>query len=123
MQGRLVYRCQYKDGQTGSQKGLYEYAVIDLDTYANGKVKLYYSLAANPGQQIIDVDLSINEAGRSMKGTIFGRTFYSNGVGFETKYNEEYTEEEAINWESFSHSSYTFEASLDEVIAGEKALD
>ncbi len=123
MQGRLVYRCQYKDGQTGSQKGLYEYAVIDLDTYANGKVKLYYSLATNPGQQIIDVDLSINEAGRSMKGTIFGRTFYSNGVGFETKFNEEYTEEETINWESFSHSSYTFEASLDEVIAGEKALD
>ena len=34
-----------------------------------------------------------------------------------------YLEEEPYNWSSFSHASYTFEASLEEVIASEQAIE
>lgn len=122
MKGRLVYRVQYKQDQSGSIKGSYEYAVIDLDSYANGKVKLYYSLAANPGQQVLDIQMEMNEVGKSMKCNIFGKTFVTNGVGLETQVDAPEYAEDIINWETFGHAEYSYEATLDEVIAGEKAI-
>lgn len=124
MHGRLVYRCQYNEGQNGSTKGPYEYAILDLDSYANGKIKLYYSLAANPGQQVEDIEVTVHEKGKSVKATIFGRTFYSNGLGFETSQTSgEYSETDAINWESFSHFTYNYDATLEDLIAQEKAIE
>ena len=122
MSGRLVYRVQYKDEQTGSVKGIYEYAILDLDSYANGKVKLYYSLAENPGQHVEEIALTVKEAGVSMQGTIFGRTYWTNGIGLETDYSTPYTEEEPYNWSSFSHAEYSLDASLEELITAEKAI-
>lgn len=122
MKGRLVYRVQYKDGQTGSVKGIYEYAVIDLDTYANGKVNLYYSRADNPGQHEVELTLTVKEAGKSMQTTIFEKPYWTNGVGFETDYETPYSEEELYNWSSFSHSEYSYETSLEDIIAAEKLV-
>lgn len=122
MTGRLVYRVQYKENQTGSNKGQYEYAIIDLDTYSDGKVKLYYSLAENPGQHVEDIQLTVKEIGKSMQCTIFGKTFTTNGYGFETQLGgPEYTEADLINWETFTHAEYSYEATLDEIIAAETA--
>ena len=122
MSGRLVYRVQYKDGQSGSVKGVYEYAVIDLDSYSNGKVKLYYALAADHVEHEEEITLTVREPGQSMQGTIFGKTYRTNGVGLETEYSTPYTEEEPINWSSFSHAEYSLETSLADIIAAEKLV-
>ena len=122
MKGRLAYRVEYKEGQTGSVKGIYEYAVLDLDSYNDGKVKLYYSYAEEPGQHVVDVTLILKEIGKSMQGTIFSKTFSTNGYGLETEYDTPYSETDAIRHESFTHADYSFEATLEEVIAGEKLI-
>ena len=122
LSGRWVYRCQPKEGSGLDSKGDFEYAILDLDSYSNGKVKLYYSLSAEPGQHVEDITLTVKEAGVSMQGTIFNKTYWTNGVGLETDFNTPYAEEEPYNWSSFSHADYSLEASLADVIAGEQAI-
>lgn len=114
MTGRLVYRAQPVEGSSLDNKGLYEYAVLDMDSYANGKVNLYYSLKATPGQVVEQVPVEIYEPGKSVKATIFDRTFYSDGNSFST-HMDEYAPDDVVNSESF-FAYYGTDATLDFVI-------
>ena len=76
MTGFATYSCFPKDGSMGN-RGLYEYAILDLDSYINGEFTITYSLKANPGRQTTKVTASIEEIGKSVKFDGFGKTFHS----------------------------------------------
>ena len=125
MKGYVVYRCQVKEGQAVDNRGIYEYAVLDLDSYSNGKLNLYYSLKANPGKQVQQLTVSVLEKGRSLKLEGLDKTYYTEGSpsglpsgGFST-HMEDYADSEPINWESFS-SYYGADWTLDSIIEKER---
>jgi len=76
MTGYAVYRCYPKDGEMGN-RGFYEYAVLDLDSYSNGEMTITYSLKQSPAKLTKKVSVSIEEKGKSVKFDGFGKTFHS----------------------------------------------
>ena len=126
MKGYSTYRCYPKDGSIGN-KGIYEYAVLDLDSYSNGELTLVYSLKENPGRQTMKVSISVDEKGKSTKIEGLGKTFYSSGsdysmlpVGNFATRSADYTEEEPYYDESFI-AYFDTEATLETVIEQELA--
>lgn len=89
--GYYVYRCQTKEGSGIGDKNIYEYAILNMSTYANGKAYLYYSTVANPGKQTVEVSFAVETPGSTMSATILGSTFHSRslGIAFETDFNNE----------------------------------
>ena len=127
MSGYAVYRCSPKDISIDN-KGEYEYAILDLNSYVSGQINLIYSLKENPGKQIKKVDISVAEKGKSMKVEALERTFYSVNnndatklsIGnFEVKYDE-YKEEDPYFGETFT-LYYGADATIDYVIEQETA--
>ncbi len=114
--GYYPYRCQAKEGTGIGQKGIYEYALLDMNSFENNKLNIIYSEAENPGQKIMSVDVSIKEAGRSVSFIFNGKEFISNASSFSTVFDEE----SDIQSESFTFW-YSADLTLDEVIAQETA--
>lgn len=108
MSGCAVYRCLPKDVNTTSIKRIYEYAIINLDSYSNGEIELTYSLKENPGRLTKKLPISVAEKGKSMKIEGLDKTFYStadSGIklstgNFYTK-SEDYNEEDIYFGEHF----------------------
>ena len=125
MSGYAVYRCFPKDGAMDN-KGVYEYAVLDLNSYANGELNLVYSLKDNPGRQSKKLSISVHEKGRSMKLVGLDKVFYSSS-GTETPLSpgnfntrsEDYAETDPYYDESFT-LYYGTETGLEEIIRQEK---
>ena len=125
MSGYAVYRCSAREASIDN-KGIYEYAILDLNSYMSGQLNFIYSLKDDPGKQIKKVDISVAEKGKSMKIEGIGKTFYSTSsdgtklsIGnFETKFDE-YTEEDPYFSESFT-LYYGSDAQLDYIIEQEK---
>jgi hypothetical protein len=121
--GLHVYRCQPKDGTGGNIRGIYEYAIIDFDSYNNGQVTMYYSLAANKGLQTKQLTISVLEKGSSLKMEGLDKTYYASPSGsglpiaFSTKY-EDYTEADPITNEQF-YKEYS-NISLEDLIDNER---
>lgn len=125
MSGYAIYRCLPKDGAAGN-KGIYEYAILDLDSYSNGELDLIYSLKDDPGRQTRKVDISVSEKGKTMKLEGLGKTFYSVANGdklsignFDSRYDE-YDEADPYYSESFS-VYYGTENTLESIIEQETA--
>ena len=128
MTGFATYSCLPKDGSMGN-KGLYEYAILDLDSYSNGEFTITYSLKANPGRQTAKVTASVVEIGKSVKFDGFGKTFYSTNTtydasmlstgNFATK-SEDYSEDDLYYNEYFA-PYYGEATTLDQLIEQELA--
>lgn len=126
LQGCLVYRCNVYDGSEvpNDGKGIYEYAVLDTNSYENGNFKVYYSLKSNPGQQIALAPAAIDVKGHSFTVDFFGRKFHcGSGEGLGTTLNtnySDYEEGETINSESFT-TWWSYDLSLEDTIAQESS--
>ena len=116
MGGYYPYRCQAKEGSGIGSKGIYEYAVLDMNHYVNDKLTIYYSLAAEPGQKTAEVSVSIKEKGQSVHFEWNDKEFTSSASAFVT----EFKEDADIQNESFT-MWYSAELTLEEVIAQETA--
>lgn len=112
--GYYPYRCQAKEGSGIGQKGIYEYALLDMNNIANNKIPLIYSETVNPGQKRSEVEFSVKEKGHSVSFTLNGSEFISNASSFTT----DFSEEKDIQSESFTYW-YSSELTLEEVIAQE----
>ena len=117
--GYYVYRCQAVEGSGIGEKNNYEYAILDMTSYSNGKARVVYSLASEPGQKTEEVEFTMGEYGSSMNMTFLGTTFHSVslGLGIETEFNNSGD----IQQERFSKSIYSDTLTLDEIIAQETA--
>ena len=126
MAGYAVYRCSPRDSAIDN-KGIYEYALLDLNSYVSGQINFIYSLKENPGKQIKKLDISVAEKGKSMKVEGLEKTFYSVSgdatklsVGnFDASYAD-YTEEDPYFGESFT-LYYGADATIDYIIEQETA--
>ena len=114
--GYYPYRCSSKEGTGIGPKGIYEYALLDMNNYNNGKLNIIYSEVANPGQKTTEVTVSVKEKGLNVSFMFNDKEFVSAGSSFGTAYNEE----SDITSESFT-MWYSSELSLDEVIVLETA--
>ena len=114
--GYYPYRCSSKEGTGIGTKGIYEYALLDMNNYHDGKLTIYYSEAADPGQKTTEVTVSIKEVGLNVSFMFNGKEFVSVNSSFGTAYSEE----SDITSESFTRW-YSDELTLDEVIALETA--
>lgn len=59
----------------------YEYMLIDMESYSNGKAILYYSEVANPGMKTGTVDINsvqVDDAFNTVKLNVFGKEYTSN---------------------------------------------
>ena len=112
--GYYPYRCQAKEGTGIGQKGIYEYALLDMNNVSGNKIPLIYSEAANPGQKRSEVTFAVKEAGKSVSFMLNDKEFVSNSSSFGTVFSEE----SDIQMESFTYW-YSSEMTLDEVIAQE----
>ena len=127
MTGFAVYRCSPRNIEDG-YRGIYEYAILNLDSYSSGQIDMVFSLKENPGRQTKKVSLSVSEKGKTMQIDGLGRTFYSYStdptklsVGdFNTKF-EEYDETDPYYGESFT-KYYGSEYTLDQIIEQELGL-
>ena len=126
MTGFAVYRCYPKDGALGN-RGAYEYAVLDLDSYSNGELTITYSLKENPGRQTTKVSASVEEKGKSVKFDGFGKTYHSSNqnqsilpLGNFSTYSSDYSESDPYYNEYFE-LYFGSETTLDGVIASEQA--
>lgn len=118
--GYYVYRCQPQEGSEIGNKNIYEYAILDMNSYSNGTAKLYYSLKENPGQHVENVTFTLGTKAENYKATIFDKEYTSEGFGlsFGTTYNGD----AEITWESFSHHDYPADITLEALIEAEKAV-
>lgn len=72
----------------------YEYMIIDMESYSNGKAILYYSEVANPGQKTGTVDLSFIQVDNGLnivKLSVFGKEYTSNrtiGLIYSLTFND-----------------------------------
>lgn len=124
LKGYLVYRCNVNSGELPNDgKGLYQYAVLDANSYVDGKYTIHYSLKSDPRPQTIDVPITIETKGYSFSTEFAGSKFYgergsdSLAQSLSTKFDE-YPEGSEINSESF-RKYYSDELTLEEVIANE----
>lgn len=121
LNGRWVYRCQVKEGSGLDNKGDFEYAILDMDSYSNGNLTVTYSLKAEPGKKTTTAKVSVNEKGRSYIITFRDKAFNGTGVGCSTDQST-YGEEDKLIDESFS-TFYSADLSVDEIIALETASE
>jgi len=119
--GYYAYRCQPKNYETHDERGIYEYAILDADSYSNGQYDLYYSLKSNPGLQTKKLNVSVLTKGESTKLEGLDKTYYNIGSptalaygGFATDWND-YTDADPYTHESFN-TSYSSDLTLDEII-------
>ena len=125
MTGYAVYRCLPKDGSIGN-KGIYEYAILNLDSYNNGQLDLVYSLKETPGLQTMKLNVSVFEKGKTMQLEFENKTFYSVANAdklslgnFDSRYDE-YDESDPYYSESFS-LYYGTDATIESIIQEETA--
>ena len=117
MSGFATYAYNAKDPMTYNAP--YEYAIIDYNSYANGKYTLYYSEASNPGKRSVQVPVTITAPG-SFKVTWNGKDFLGSGtvqnlaMSIQTDYSI-YSETDELSSEWFSNV-YNDELTIDEVI-------
>ena len=121
-EGFYAYSCYYKDGMGYEKYGDYDYAVLDFESYSEGKIDLTYALKSDHERHTEKVQVSILEKGKSFTASIFGRTFTCDGAYNDlgrwlNGNNDQYTSDtEKLAGESFA--PYSGEAkTLDEVIA------
>ena len=114
--GYYPYRCDAKEGTGIGSKGIYEYALLDMNNYHDGKLNIIYSLADDPGQKTTEVSISIKEKGKNVAFIYNEQEFTSNGSAFTTPFDEtkDIKSESFVMW-------YSAELSLEEVIAQETA--
>ncbi len=124
MSGYAVYRCAPKDIAVDN-KGIYEYAIIDLNSYMSGQINFIYSLKENPGRQDTKLNISVAEKGKSMKIEGLDKTFYSVSddatklsIGNFNALYENPKEEDPYFSESFS-LYYGADATIDQIIEQE----
>lgn len=115
--GYYPYRCEAKDGSGIDSRGIYEYALLDMNNYHDGKLNIIYSLKSEPGQKTSEVNVSVKEIGSNVKFVFNDIEFASNSSAFITEFNEE----SDIKSQSFT-SIYSEYLSLAEVIALETAI-
>ena len=126
LKGYLVYRCNINEGADypADGKGLYEYAVLDTNSYSNGKFTVHYSLKSAPGAQTVEVPVTITEKGYSHDIKFMERNFHCGSYsGLGSSYGtlqSDYEADSPINSESFT-IWWGNELSLEEVIANETA--
>lgn len=98
MEGLYIYTCQSADATTSPFYGDYEYLIVDMDSYANNKLKAYYSLKENPGKVAADIPVELiakEDSISTVKITINETEFFSTssgdqvGVYFYTDYTSE----------------------------------
>jgi len=103
----LYYCCSPNEGQETKKFGIYDYVVIDTETYSNGKVKLYYALTEDHEAHIVDVPVTIVEKGHSFSIRILGKD-YKGVIAQEIKNSGiqvtgyEYTSEDPYISENFA---------------------
>lgn len=114
------YYCYSKKDSGSEYTSPYEYAVLDYNSYSNGKYTLYYSETAAPEKRTIQVPVTITGPG-CFKVTMLGKEFLASGSGqqlpseMHVDYSS-YSEEDVLNSEWFTN--YVGEATtVDEVIA------
>lgn len=125
--GFYTYSCSYKDGMGYEPTGAYDYAILDMDSYSNGKLSLHYALKEDHVRHDVQVDSAILEKGKSFTATIFGRTFTCDGtynnLGMWLNGNSaQYESEELLSAESFS-PYFGSSTTLDELIAELTAVE
>ncbi|MBR4378342.1 MAG: hypothetical protein IKP50_05655 [Bacilli bacterium] len=127
MTGYAVYRCNPKDGEIGS-RGIYEYAILDFNSYSNGELNLIYSLKENPGQNTKKLSVVVEEAGKTVKLEGLSKPLYSspgqlNTLSYGDFYSksEDYPDGDPYYGENFS-TYYGNEATLEYIIQQEKGL-
>ena len=121
MTGYSVYRTNPKDLEDGT-RGIYEYAILDFDSYANGQIDMVYCLKGETERQTKKLSISVSEKGKTMQIEGLGRTFYSYSyeptklsIGdFMTK-SEDYDEADPYYSESFTQY-YGTDHTLEEII-------
>ena len=118
LDGYWVYRCQPKDGSGLDSRGIYEYAVLDMGSYSNGKLTVTYSLKSSPGRQTVQVPVNVVEMGRSYSITFNDKAFNGTGIGCATD-QASYPDSSKVLDESFS-MFYSSDLSLNEIIDREK---
>ena len=126
LKGYLVYRCNVNDGAEypNDGKGLYEYAVLDTNSYSNGSFTVYYSLKDQPGRKTAQLPATIDKKGYSFTLAFNGRTFHCGsevglGSNLET-HSSDYQEGDPMYSESFT-MWWSNDLSLEEIIAQETA--
>ena len=103
-----IYHCQKNLDAEESKFGVYDYAFLDIDSYSNGKVKLYYKLKTESQGTSTDVSVTITEKGYSFNISAFGKDFKSSPNGtslplyLNVDYNDYNTEVDKYVFESFS---------------------
>lgn len=113
--GYYEYRCQAAEGSGIGSKNIYEYAILDMTAYSNGKARVVYSLAETPEQKTAEVEFAMNVKGSSMKATILGSEFESATLGLT--FTTVFDETKDIKQESFTKyygDGYTLEQIIEE---------
>jgi len=118
LEGYWVYRCQPKEGSGLDSRGAYEYAILDMGSYSNGKLTVTYSLKESPGRQTVQVPVNVVERGRSYSITFNDKEFNGTGIGCSTDQST-YPDSSKVLDESFS-LFYSSDLSLNEIIDREK---
>ena len=118
LDGYWVYRCQYKEGSGLDSRGAYDYAILDMGSYSNGKLTVTYALKENHVRQTVQVPVAALEKGRSYSVTFNGKAFNGTGIGCTTDQTT-YQESDPLIDESFSYF-YSSDLSLDQIIDEEK---
>lgn len=125
LKGYLVYRCNYKpEVMNVDSKGAFDYAVLDANTFADGKFTVHYALKADHIPQTVQVPVTVETKGYSFSLPFANSKFYGNrgseklAVSLETK-PDDYPAESEISWESFTNY-YSNDLTLDEIIEQER---
>ena len=105
--GFYTYSCSYKDNLGHEPSGAYDYAILDMDSYENGKFDLHYALKEDHIKHDVKVSATVLEKGKSFTMNIFNRTFtclgdYKSLGSWLYGNSEQYENEELLNSESFS---------------------
>ena len=110
--GFFAYDAQKKvEGTTIREdtrsNGIYEYQVIDISSYENGKVDLYYSLVEDPGMKVSKAEFFV-EANpgylNTLRLTVLGKEYYCyNYVNLGSSFSDNviYNEEDEYTSQSF----------------------
>ena len=114
--GYYPYRCSSKEGSGIGSKGIYEYALLDMNNISNNRLNIIYSETSDPGQKTTQVEFAVKEKGRSVAFRFRDREFVSTIASFSTAFFED----SDIQSESFT-CWYASELTLEEVIAYELA--
>lgn len=109
--GYYPYRCSTKEEAHIGPKGIYEYALLDMNNISGNKLNIIYSEVSDPGQKTTQVEFDVEVKGKSVSFKFHDRWFISSIAGFST----DFLEDADISSESFT-SWYQPELSLEEVI-------